>query len=593
MTTIEVKTQRIIVDPPSGRIEVHGYGTQGPPGPTGPPGPAGPIGWPIAAPATVDGYITFTPSNPNVVGLRSATDVNTYFRFYAGPPNALILHANSGPLTSGRMGDIYFDADGIFLRSSDGAATIANFGKNTAAYIPYGINVQTNSSNGFNNAAGTAWFRPTDPSGNFHLKANSGAGMYRDADAHYWRSAAGANYMNITGGNLLSAALNITTSGYIASTGASIYSKSWFTFQDDQDSGLVFVGDGTWDMRANGVIISRNNTNGFNIIGGGGISMNDRTIYFRTYGDTSHRMYWQNSGSADPWCDGPVIIGYNGMAFYSAVAGVWRWGYRETNTYFWIRNRLLVGSAPDDAITTGATVRINGNLYATDKLENGRQGQAYWNDASVNVNPAAFCASLNFHPGGVAHQFRVAQGVQTVYTRVYDGVTPGSVTASAFPIESHMGSKHNVKSWPPRNLSAASETALGKLKKMRPVSYQRHDTLLDDIPDTERRIKALGRLNALKQQRGEERYRIAHDCATSSCDGTADSPCARVLNYHRGQLGFVAEEMELVFPEAVVLGKFEGGTEPGAIDFAVITTALVSAVQELTERLEELERAKA
>jgi hypothetical protein len=65
------------------------------------------------------------------------------------------------------------------------------------------VTVPLNSSYGFQNANGSAWFRPTDTSGNTHIYNNNSGGIYLDTNAnHYFRNTAGTNRLVIdTSGN--------------------------------------------------------------------------------------------------------------------------------------------------------------------------------------------------------------------------------------------------------------------------------------------------------------------------------------------------------------------------------------------------------
>ena len=65
------------------------------------------------------------------------------------------------------------------------------------------VTVPLNSSSGYQNANSSAWFRPTDTSGNTHIYNNNSGGIYLDTNAnHYFRNVAGTNRLVIdTSGN--------------------------------------------------------------------------------------------------------------------------------------------------------------------------------------------------------------------------------------------------------------------------------------------------------------------------------------------------------------------------------------------------------
>jgi hypothetical protein len=65
------------------------------------------------------------------------------------------------------------------------------------------VTVTLNTQNGLQNSNASAWFRPTDSSGNTHIYNNNGGGIYLDTNAnHYFRNVAGTNRLTIdTSGN--------------------------------------------------------------------------------------------------------------------------------------------------------------------------------------------------------------------------------------------------------------------------------------------------------------------------------------------------------------------------------------------------------
>ena len=101
----------------------------------------------------------------------------------------------------------------------------------------YSINVLLNSSAGYQNSNGSAWYRPTDTSGNTHIYNNNNGGIYLDTNAnHYFRNTAGTNRLVIdTSGNA-------TLTGVFTENSSIRYKKDIQTIQNGLDKVLQMRG---------------------------------------------------------------------------------------------------------------------------------------------------------------------------------------------------------------------------------------------------------------------------------------------------------------------------------------------------------------
>lgn len=240
----------------------------------------------------------------------------------------------------------------------------------------------------------------------------------------------------------------------------------------------------------------------------------------------------------------------------------------------------------------------NGGITARGQLSTQRNGgtgggnptTSNWNDASLLIeahytNGGATTASLSFHPGAVAPQFRVGYGDGTIYVRDSGG-SGASGMSGAFWSTSSQRYKQDINEWPARSLSSAVPSAVDTVRRLRPVSYRMSDDALKDVPVTKRRADALSRLNKYLEGKGLPEYKLMHECSTETCGHTADSPCPRVVNHNRGEMGFIAEEIEEVLPEAVLLNS---DFAPEALRVDAIVAVTVAALKELVDRVELLE----
>lgn len=79
---------------------------------------------------------------------------------------------------------------------------------------------------------------------------------------------------------------------------------------------------------------------------------------------------------------------------------------------------------------------------------------------------------------------------------------------------------------------------------------------------------------------------VDHDCATSGCEGTAEEPCVRVIDWQNPHIGIIIEDLATVLPEAVALtpsGEFDGMRVASMVGY------LLAVCKEQQERIESLE----
>ena len=140
------------------------------------------------------------------------------------------LHLNN-------VGDkFYFSTDGDFWSSTNGWLSTALAGKLSLSGGTMSGNIifPNDSSAGLRNAAANAGFRLDDEYGNMY-SYNFGGGYYVDATGYYFRSAAAANWMTISGGT-------VTATGDFRAP----------IFYDSQDTTYYFDGNSTTSLRTKG-----------------------------------------------------------------------------------------------------------------------------------------------------------------------------------------------------------------------------------------------------------------------------------------------------------------------------------------------------
>ncbi|MGB0822043.1 MAG: hypothetical protein ACPGR3_05725, partial [Ilumatobacteraceae bacterium] len=82
-----------------------------------------------------------------------------------------------------------------------------------------------------------------------------------------------------------------------------------------------------------------------------------------------------------------------------------------------------------------------------------------------------------------------------------------------------------------------------------------------------------------------------HECGRD-CDGSPEEPCVLYANWERGTIGFIAEEVGEIIPEATDMEmnpRSHHKGENSAIDGLAMTAVLTKALQELDARITSLE----
>jgi hypothetical protein len=265
------------------------------------------------------------------------------------------------------------------------------------------------------------------------------------------------------------------------------------------------------------------------------------------------------------------------LAFYST--GGTRRGYFQNSN----GGGLTVGV--DIGVLT-----VSGQLRSTGIIESTAAGGSVYNTASIFINTANNAATLSFHPGGVAPQFRVGYNVGTVYLR--NAVDSGDHTLQGIIVNtSSRERKQDIEPWPPRPRALSSDTGpfsaesvMPLINSLRPVFYRwNHHEQLAQLPLSQRRNEALTRLNKLRTSKGLPAWDgpdTIHECGRD-CDGSEAEPCHRVLNWQQGRVGLISEEVGDVAPWAT---QFDEHGHTG-LDAVALNTIAIAALQEMDKRL--------
>jgi len=312
------------------------------------------------------------------------------------------------------------------------------------------------------------------------------------------------------------------------------------------------------------------------------------TSHTHSYASTSHTHsyaavngsygtdFYANQSFADNWFR---PTGTTGLYFQSYAGG---WYMQDTT---WVR------------IYNGKYLYTNGGRFAAYR----NAQEADWENSVIRGESGASysgysfrCANSDTHTG----QFRPASN--RWYVRNHNDGSAWSLHAYIINPSSRRH-KQDIETWGvAKSLSSGvnatyDTTATNIMKQMRPVFYRlnKKDRLPRDIPD-ERRAKALRRLNKYRIASGLGVFdsdEVIHECGRD-CDGSLESPCLLYKDWEGGTLGFIAEEIAELVPEACYFdvkpdSAFQG--EIDGLDPIALTAVLAKSLQEIEARLSALE----
>jgi hypothetical protein len=260
---------------------------------------------------------------------------------------------------------------------------------------------------------------------------------------------------------------------------------------------------------------------------------------------------------------------------------------------------LLAAAAMNNHRTSGdhdsRYVNISGGGSVTGQLVATQNGNSTtWSDNALVSRSSGTRGGVGMEQGSNRLQFRTANNI--VYLR-----SAGDAVFRAFhAIISNQSSrtlKQDIETWSLKASNAGAMlndsiawSATDVVKKLRPVTYRwEEETWFDNDLGSERREKARWRLHKYQKKKGLPLYssdETVHMCGRN-CDGSPEEPCSFYANWARGELGFIAEEVGDVIPQVTSIDAETG--ENTAIDHLGLIAVLTKAVQELTDRVEQLE----
>jgi len=307
------------------------------------------------------------------------------------------------------------------------------------------------------------------------------------------------------------------------------------------------------------------------VIDNPGIVMNSRAIYLKTEGDAVHQLYANDLSAAVPFADGPMLIGYSGWAHYNNFNG-WAMGWRGATTYpyLWANGSLVVGSQPNDGLIPSAGKIYSSGLVSAEVVESRKTAGTNFDQANLIANRGNYgggAVSICSHPGGQATQLRQAYNDASMYFR--------NGQDTAYPIiymdvsdASSVRYKQDVIPFVDHRARGTERSALSVVRALKPVSYRWE----------------FG--SRMSKANGDPHVCNAECIGPDNPNYTPENTCPQFRQWERGVVGFTAEDIDAVLPEASVRNAHD---EPEGVKTLAIVAVLTDALQELIERIELLE----
>jgi len=366
----------------------------------------------------------------------------------------------------------------------------------------------------------------------YQLGAPAAGVGYYDANTHYFRSAPGADYVSIGAGPTIgfpgSNKIDVSGTELRMWGGATVtnFANTW---------GLLNSAGTGWKMRHDA-------NNVFEVWAGAGSN-----FYGSVYTDSSF---------------------YAGTNAWFRVRGVGVGVHWENYAGGWYMN---------DA----TSMKVYGSkiIYSNVWAGNSYYQQPFFNDAGASM------AGYGWHPGGVAGCLRMQTNNPRYHMNNVNSDGYYDVLAVNFVLSS---TEHGKQEIVPvvRSLPATLNPVATMVRSLRPVWYRTREPLtMTEVPPKPDDMDPDESYRPLPE---DMPIHVCRTEGTNNCGHTPDDPCSWRVNWLRGHLGFVAEEVERVLPALVTL---DPDMNPDGVALGSLVGLAYAMLQELDTRLTALEAA--
>lgn len=254
----------------------------------------------------------------------------------------------------------------------------------------------------------------------------------------------------------------------------------------------------------------------------------------------------------------------------------------------WIRARGTTGFLFHDYgggwyMDEGSTVRVynskNIKTLSGQIISSKWAGSAFW-DQAFFADATASMAGMGWHPGGVAGTIRMQQNSDTFHFQNTDASGYYRCAAREWAIASSERYKQDMVPLTDALPAMPSLPVATMVRALRPVWFRTDEyQQMAEVPP---------KPDDVQDWRPDPETFTVHVCRVEMCGHTPDDPCAWRTNWQRGQLGFIAEEVERVLPQLV---RLDAEMQPQLLDLGSLVGLAYAMLQELDTRLTALEAA--
>jgi len=319
---------------------------------------------------------------------------------------------------------------------------------------------------------------------------------------------------------------------------------------------------------------------------------NSHTIFDASQSTSPSGGAVNNTNAAIAWTSTyPTLMGWNGTYTYGVRVDSARTSDNTTGNAATATSATSATTATNQSggTVSATSITSSGTIYST------REVTTDYTTTNIRAGSGGSAVSIALHASGIAPQFRVGASVDNVYLRNYNDSAYSNFYAIIVNTSSR-SLKQDISNWPVKPQSAGSAVnglelinSLDIVKQLRPVTYKWiHDDYMAQLPITETRVKALERLNSARQNAGIDPWfgeDLIHKCGRD-CQGSIESPCPRYLDWDKGQIGFIAEEVAEVVPQA---GRIDAEGNFSGLDGLSMSAIAIAAIKELEVRVAALE----
>lgn len=389
--------------------------------------------------------------------------------------------------------------------------------------------------------------------------------------------------------------------GLTLSTTGALSVPSAFNF--NQYGGGWFMQDSQWMRTSNGKSIftgagTVRSQSGFEAEKGGGNLWlwNPNDLDTGVYYWTDNDIGFLTAGGGALRCTSNGVISYRDHYMDAeCYSGVNRWFrvrgggcglYWQDYDGGWMMNEsTTIRAYQNKHINTGGQIYAGTSFQSPGQIRSTKAGGSYYYDQGLYDDPGGTMAGYGWHPGGVAGSLRMQVNADNFHFNNIASDWYYNIIAKSFGVASSQRGKQDLVPLIDVLPALPLHPVATMVRGLHPKWWRtREEYTMREVPSCPDDVEPGDWRPTIDQMPN-------HVCRTegvNACGHTPDDPCCWRVNWLRGQLGFVAEEVEQVLPQLVML---DADMKPAALDLGSLVGLAYAMLQELDTRLTAVEAA--